>query len=169
VRALATNPKLFTYIRDSKANVQIVMGDGRLELAKAPNGSYGLIVLDAFSSDSIPVHMLTREAAQMYLSKLAPGGFIAYHISNHYLDLSGVLSSIAGELGLVAYIDEDGPTPEETTAGKLASIWMVLARKKEDLDPLLKTHDWSEEDLITKEKTWTDDFSNVLGVLKRDD
>src|SRR5205807_9996005 len=73
---IASNPRYFTFLHDSKARVRIVIGDGRLELANAPPHSYDLIVLDAFSSDSVPVHLLTREAAELYLSKLRPGGLI---------------------------------------------------------------------------------------------
>lgn len=169
VRNLATNPRLFTFVHDSRANVKIVLGDGRLELAKAPAGTYGLIVLDAFSSDSIPVHLLTREAGQMYLSKLAPGGIIAYHISNRYLDLSLVVGALARDLGLAAYIQTDGASKEEEAKGKKSSIWMVVARSKADLDPLLQSHNWDDVELTPSNKAWTDDFSNVLGVLKGDD
>lgn len=185
VKALATNPTYFTYVRDSKAKVDIVLGDGRLELAKEPDGRYGLIVLDAFSSDSIPVHLLTEEAAKMYLSKLAPDGILAYHISNRYLELDGVVAAIARDLGLVTYVDVDGITDQEAKVGKTASIWMVLARKQDDLARLVKSKPhpktreeinrlteasaWSERIAGDKDQAWTDDFSNVLGVLKRED
>lgn len=168
VRNLATNPKLFTFVRNSKAKVDIVIGDARLQLAKAPDHSYGLIVLDAFSSDSIPVHLLTREAGAMYLRKLAPGGILAYHISNRYLELSGVLTAMARDLGLVAYLDEDAPSRDESDDGKTSSIWMILARQKEDLGPLQKNSNWSVRDLDPGDKAWTDDYSNVLSVLKQE-
>lgn len=168
IKETATNPKFFTYVRDSKANVNFVLGDGRLQLAKAPNGSYGMIVLDAFSSDSIPIHMLTKEAVQMYVSKLVPDGVIAYHISNRYLDLAPIITSIAHDLHLVAYINEDGATDEERAQGKLPSVWMVLAHRKEDLGSLLKSIDWSISDYDPNIKPWTDDFSNVLSALKQE-
>lgn len=169
VRDLATNPKLFTFIRDSRANVKIDMGDARLRLAKAPNGKYGLIVLDAFSSDSIPVHLLTREAAQMYLSKLTPDGILAYHVSNRYLDLEGVLAALSRDLGLLAYVDEDAPSITEKEEGKAASVWVILARKNDDLGPLEKSPLWTPLEAENTDKAWTDDYSNVLSVMKRDD
>src|SRR5207244_3866864 len=85
VARIASNPRWFTYLRDSRADVRIVVGDGRLELAAAPDHGYDLLVLDAFSSDSVPVHLLTREAVELYLSKLRPDGLVAFHVTNRYL------------------------------------------------------------------------------------
>ena len=100
VARIASDPRYFTFVHDSKADVRIAIGDGRLELQKAPDHSYDLIVLDAFSSDSIPVHLLTREAAQLYLRKLRPGGLLAYHISSRYFALEPVVGGVVRSLGL---------------------------------------------------------------------
>ena len=85
----------------------MVVGDARLRLRDAPDGGYGLIVLDAFSSDAIPMHLLTREALRLYRDKLADGGLIAFHISNRYLDLAPVLGALARDAGLVDRVRRD--------------------------------------------------------------
>src|SRR5262249_58801214 len=92
----------FTFLRDAKASgvkVRVRLGDARLTLADAPPRHYGLIVIDAFSSDAIPQHLLTREALRLYLSKLAPDGLLAFHISNRYMDLQPILGDLAGDAG----------------------------------------------------------------------
>src|SRR6185503_15055802 len=94
---IARAPSLFTYIRDCPPTVDIVLGDARLSLAKAPDGEYDLIVLDAFTSDAIPAHLLTREALALYMRKLRPSGAVAFHISNRYVDLRPVLIALAND------------------------------------------------------------------------
>jgi spermidine synthase len=144
------------------------MGDARLTLAKQPDQSFDLIVLDAFSSDAIPIHLLTLEAFQTYLKKLKPGGVIAVHISNRYLDLQPVLKAAAKELKLQSALFEDGAMTDEIAAGKASSIWVTLARNEADLAPLLKDRNWGEVYGDTV-RPWTDDYSNVLGVFAMDD
>src|SRR5262249_39949170 len=102
---IALNTQYFTFVTDARdrgAVVNIILGDGRLQMARALDQRYGLILLDAFSSDAIPVHLMTREAVQMYLQKLRPDGIIAFHISNRYLKLEGVVANLAKDAGLVA-------------------------------------------------------------------
>jgi SAM-dependent methyltransferase len=100
VAMVARDPELFTYVADSRADVKVVLGDGRLRLSEEPSGRFDLLVIDAFSSDAIPVHLLTREALATFLDKLAPHGVIAYHISNRHLDLAPVVARLAVESGL---------------------------------------------------------------------
>ena len=167
VKEIATNPKYFTYIADSKAAVNVVLGDARLTIADQPDGRYGLIVLDAFSSDAIPVHLLTLEAFQLYLRKLDAHGIIAVHISNRFVDLDPVIWSVAEHYHLVARLgDDQDPTPEETTHGYYPSRWVVLARNKADLKGLAKDFDFTQLSPDKKSDAWTDDFSNVLGAFK---
>jgi len=163
---IARDPRFFSYVDEcSNAPINFVLGDGRLRLKEAPENYYSLIALDAFSSDAIPLHLLTREAVGVYLSKLANGGLLAFHISNRHLDLSPVLGSIAGSYGLTALIMRDGEASAES--GKDASIWVVLARRPEDLKPLSMDPRW--ENLGTPEgfRVWTDDFSNIFSVMWR--
>ncbi|MCB8931926.1 MAG: fused MFS/spermidine synthase [Chthonomonadaceae bacterium] len=165
VDRIAKDPALFTFLRDSRAKVDVVLGDARLSLAREPNGAYGLIVLDAFTSDAIPVHLLTLEAIRMYLAKLEPNGVLAFHISNRYLDLRPVLAAAAADLDLVAlfnfdlYIGED-----EQSNGIEPSKWVVMARSPADLLSLPSSGGW--EDLApTGMEAWSDDFSNLLEVF----
>lgn len=170
VRAIATDTRYFTFISRSKANVKIVLGDGRLTLAKQPEGKFGLVVLDAFSSDAIPIHMLTKEAVQMYLRKLQPDGVLAFHISNHYLGLEPVLAAIAKDLKLQAIDQQYGPLPSEASAGATQSEWVVMSRHENDISGLLgQGSDWSQADPDPHVPEWTDDFSNVLSVFRQED
>ncbi|MFI5387338.1 MAG: spermidine synthase [Fimbriimonadales bacterium] len=165
VVTLARDSGLFDFVSSCKAQLRIKLGDARLELVKAPNASYDLIVLDAFSSDAIPMHLLTREALETYLAKLMPGGIIAYHISNRYLDLRPVLGNEAAALGLRAWMDEDDEV--DNTKGKSASIWVIMARNDADFgDLLIHNAAWSEVDADRRAPVWTDDYSNLAGALK---
>jgi spermidine synthase len=163
---IASNPRYFTYLHDSKAQIDIRVGDGRLELAKAPDSSYDLIVLDAFSSDSVPVHLLTREAVQVYLRKLRPGGLIAFHISNRYLDLEPVIDGVARSLGLGGLAESYLVTREAARRGLSSSIWAVVARKPSDLERLAGDHRWKPLRRDPGARVWTDEFSNILSVVR---
>lgn len=149
----------FDYLRESAADVRVVLGDARLRLATARE-TYGLVVLDAFSSDAIPAHLLTEEAVRTYLRRLAPGGLLAVHVSNRHLDLAPVLGATARELGLVARVRYDGVTEEQASP----STWVVLARDRADLDRLLTRPGWDPVDGDAA-RAWTDDYSSVLQVL----
>ncbi len=106
VARVARDPRFFTYLADSRAgSLAVVLGDARLRLRDAPGHGFGLIVLDAFSSDAVPFHLLTREALRLYRRKLAAGGLIAYHITNRYLDLDPVLGALRGPRGWSAGCD----------------------------------------------------------------
>ncbi|HZB45318.1 MAG TPA: fused MFS/spermidine synthase, partial [Pyrinomonadaceae bacterium] len=132
---IARDPNYFTYLTYcSAAPNRTVLGDARLKLRDAPDGHYGLIILDAFSSDAIPAHLLTREALRLYLSKLAPGGLIAFHVSNRALNLDAVVGGLARDAGLEARIFNDHDYRPEI--GKEPSHWAVLVRRPEDLGPL---------------------------------
>lgn len=163
VTRIAKNPRYFTFLRDSEADVRTILGDARLTLARAEPG-YGLIVLDAFSSDSIPIHLLTVESLKMAMSKLAPGGILAIHVSNRYLDLEPVLASNVRALHLVGISFTDGAIESETLAGKQQSHWIAIGASETDLAPI-KTPDWSDLEYRPGVRPWTDDYSNVLGAF----
>ena len=164
---LATVGGLFHFIGDSKADCEFVIGDARVSLAKEGNGTFGAIVLDAFSSDAVPVHLLTREALGVYLSKLRPGGVLALHVSNRYLDLERVVAGVAGAHGLVGAIRDDSvPEEESKQALHWSSTWIVLAREKGDLTPILSQRGWQELPMKGTGRVWTDDYSSVLGVFE---
>lgn len=167
---IARDTRLFTFLSDSKADIRIVIGDARLTLNREATGKFDMLVLDAFSSDAIPTHLLTIEALEMYLTKLKQGGILAYHISNRYLDLSDVLARAADKLKLQAKIFEDDDVTEELRIeGKTPSTWVVFARNAEDLAPIARNVSWSHLQEKRPGRLWTDDYSNVIGAFARDD
>jgi hypothetical protein len=162
VVAIAENPRLFTYMSDSKATLDVVLGDARLKLAHAPSGHYGIVVVDAFSSDAIPVHLLTREALALYLDKLTPDGVLAMHISNRYLDLSGVIARLAEHAGLHVRVQTF-----EARDGCMYFFtrWMILARDERHFGHLAASPAWRKVPIPPGTPFWTDDFSNLIGVF----
>jgi hypothetical protein len=143
VRAIASNPEYFTYLTDyeniRKEPPKIVMGDARLQMEKANPHEYGIILVDAFSSDAIPAHLITREAVQMLFEKTADNGIVAYHISNRWLDLAPVLYYICQDLGLTALIKHDGGDGLGGESEWYASTWVALAREPEHLERLTRS------------------------------
>ncbi len=161
---IARDPELFTYLTDSAAQVDVVLGDGRLSLADQLVGRFDALVLDAFSSDAVPVHLLTREAVELYLTRLRQDGLLVFHISNRYLDLAPVVANIAEDVGLEGLIQQD--PGNDAATGKFASTWVVLSRDAERLEGLAADQRWQElQERRTGQRAWTDDFSNVLGAL----
>jgi spermidine synthase len=147
-----------------RAPHELVVGDGRLELSRS-NDAYDLIVLDAFSSGTVPVHLLTREAFELYLGRLAPRGALLFHISNRHLDLAPVVAAQARDLGLAAFTWSDVRTDADVERGIFGSQWVLLARSAQDLDyvPLLG---WRPLDTQIPDRAWTDDFSDLLTVQR---
>jgi spermidine synthase len=163
---LAWDERYFSYLKGAQergAHVQVVLGDARLKIAEAQPGTFDLIVLDVFSSDAVPVHLLTREAIGVYLDKLAYGGRLVFHISNRYLRLEPVLAAAAHEANLCALICHDAAPTE--ASGKRASIWAVLARTENDLAPLRGLPGWRRAERQDHVPLWTDDFSNLLSIF----
>lgn len=166
VKDVAIGLGYFTFLRDCPAQYEVILGDGRLSLSKAPDAFFDLIMLDAFSSDSVPVHLLTKEAVQMYVRKLAPGGLLLFNISNKYLDLEPVLGNVFTELGLVGVRGEYYLSYEERMATAACnSVWIVGARKPEDLAALRTKGEWDTVHRDSSGKPWTDDYSNIWGCL----
>jgi hypothetical protein len=165
VEQIARDPRYFTLLRDCSPEVRVVLGDARISLKNTPNRHYGMLVLDAFGADAIPIHLLTREAIQLYLAKLADHGILLFHVSNRYLDLRKVLGNVASDASLVALVETD---TTEIQAGKLPSRWIVMARSKEDLGALAIDPRWIPLKGDPSVSVWTDDFSSILTVFKWD-
>ena len=172
VEKIARDPRYFTFLQDAKAPYKVILGDGRLQLAQVPDRAYDLLIMDAFSSDSIPVHLVTKEAFQLYFRKIKASGWLLVNISNRYIDLEPVLGAIAHNLGLVAIHQQEGEISQtEKAMGKSASHWVILTQKSENFGSLLQDPRWeaiastqtrsSPETLI-----WTDDYSNILSALR---
>ena len=141
----------------------IILGDARLTLADAPDGSYDLIVVDAFSSDAIPIHLLTREAMAIYIRKLAPHGIVVMHISNRHLELASVVAGIAAANDLITRVHDSGD-PERALQVRRHRR-RRCARKEEDFGTLAKSPDWELREPDPKQWVWTDDYSNIVGAV----
>lgn len=166
VERIARDPAYFTYLANCGARCAVTIGDARLSLARARPQQFGVIILDAFSSDAIPIHLLTREALALYVSRLAPGGVIALHISNLHLSLSPVLGRLAQAEGLTALWQREPASAGSFADGKFPSEWMVLARDARDLGRLTTDSRWIAPRVESSTPLWTDDFSNILSVLR---
>jgi hypothetical protein len=160
VARVARDPRWFTYLSDSDAAVDVVVGDGRLAMEQEPAGSFDAVALDAFSSDSIPVHILTREGIEVFLERVRQDGVLVIHISNRVFDLKPVLAAHARALDLQAVFGLGGEGP-----GAATSEWVVLTRSSDTAESLEALPRW--ETLPTDETVeWSDDYSSVLSVLR---
>jgi hypothetical protein len=159
---IARDPRLFTYLADTPAQVDVVVGDGRLGIAAAPPSTDDLIVVDAFDSDAVPVHLLTREAVALYVDRLRPGGLVAFNVSNRFVALEPVLAAVARDLGLAGLARIDDPAPDRPDADP--SHVVVLAREPADLASLAGRPGWRR--LVEPHgRAWTDRFSDLFGAL----
>lgn len=149
----------FTFMSRSKATQEIILGDARLSLADGPPKQFDVLVVDAFSSDAVPAHLLTREVFAIYLKHVKPDGFLAFHISNRYLDLSQVVTGAAEEHGLTGYYvynEGDASTLND------ACQWMILSRKDFPKPENTTVKPVSEIDKVL----WTDDYSNLFRIIR---
>lgn len=164
---LATDSGYFRFWNDSAASLRMVVGDARLNLARDISDRYDLLVLDAFSSDAVPAHLLTREAMQIYRSRLASGGLLAFHISNRFLELESVVEGLARDAGLtaVSWADLEVPLALQE-AGKLGSHWVVLGADSASIAALCAAGGWKPLKLDRGGILWTDRFSDLLRVVR---
>jgi hypothetical protein len=154
----------FTYLRDTPAKVEIAMGDGRLSLESEPSQQFDILVMDAFSGDSVPVHLITREAFQTYFRHLKPNGILAVNITNSYLDLEPVMERAAAAVGKAAYAYDYEADPSEPTC--FSCSWaLIMDRRTMEAQPTLAA-DARLLKPLRPFRTWTDDFSNMFGILR---
>jgi hypothetical protein len=165
VTRIAHDPRYFTYLADCAPDATVMLGDARLSLARVAS-TYDLMVLDAYSSDAVPVHLLTREAIALYLAHLRAGGILAFHVSNRHVDLEPVLSDLARDGSLAALIQaETAVTSEDAARGRIPSRWVVMSRTRDDVGSLAADPRWRV--LRPGSGTpWTDERSSVLAVLR---
>jgi hypothetical protein len=166
VAEVAQNPVLFTYFLHMQGEKSIKIGDGRQSIAETRNKALSLIVLDAFSSDSIPVHLLTREALQIYKNKLADGGLIVFHISSRAVDLTPVLRELAKDTSLACLVEQTGGRKDKGSSHKFASKWLVMARNYKDIEALQLRYAFAPPSGTPSASLWSDDFSNVFETLR---
>jgi spermidine synthase len=168
VLQVARSTPFFSYLRDStNVIVEHKLGDARLRLREATDGVYGLLICDAFSSDVPPLHLITKEAFDLYLRKLAPDGLLCFNISSRYLDFRPVLGNLAQANKLYALSNyESEVTPEAQREGKYASHWVVMARSPRLFGKLMDDARWQPVLADPTRPLWTDDYSNVLSIFQ---
>ena len=164
IRLAATGPRrMFTFIPDSAANVDVIPGDARLsleqELRLGQRQNFDVLVIDAFSGDAIPVHLVTKEAFHLYLQHLKPNGILAFHVSNNTLDLSPVIARLAADSGMSAFLVQNHPT----SASGVPSKWIIVTGGNSLLTGNLRMHQLPED---WRFPLWTDEYSNLVRVLK---
>ena len=153
----------FTYLRDCPARPEIAMGDARLTLEREPDQHFDVLVVDAFSGDSIPVHLLTREAFQLYARHLKPDGVLAVHVSNKYLDLSPPVVALARQLGREAHMIESARNDDTQT---FASDWVLVGVNEKARFSWIEDQE-TNVDVNPAFRVWTDDFSNLWGIRRQ--
>jgi hypothetical protein len=161
----ARDPKYFTYVHVCEPNLEPVIGDARLTFAREPDGVYDLIIVDAYSSDAIPIHLATEEAMEIYKAKLAPQGAVVMHVSNRHLELSSVVVGIADANDLKSWVySEDTNRDAEYI---FSTSVVVSAREEADVGKLASSEQWALTEAKDNQRVWTDDYSNVLGAVWR--
>ena len=167
VERLARDTRYFTFLSGARGKWDIVLGDGRLTLAGCPPNTFDLIILDAYSSDAIPVNLLTREALQLYFSRLTPRGFLAFHISNRHLRLAPLVGKLAADQGAVAFQNDNASfsTSKVSAPGCNPSHWAILAKDEANVKFLERFEGWKPLPGDAPFPAWTDDFSNILSLL----
>jgi hypothetical protein len=164
---IAKDPNRFTFLAECAPDADIIIGDARLTLADAADGQYDVIVVDAFTSDAIPVHLMTREAMALYVKKLSPRGIVLVHVSNRHMELSSVVAGIAHANGLITWVD-DKSTDEDEANYKYTSTVCAVARSEDDFSSdMAENDDWELEEPDEDQWVWTDDYSNIVGAMIR--
>ncbi len=163
---IASNPNYFSYLSQCAPNATMRIGDARLSLEHEADQHFDLLIMDAFSSDSVPTHLLTKEALALYFSKLKPDGILAFHMTNRHLSLKKVLSINAEALHLASLIQEF--KPQQDIPLVVATDWVVMAKQPETLEPLRLSRlgSWQKMPLYFDMQPWTDDFTNIVSIWK---
>lgn len=162
---LARNTSLFTYL-DRCGNPPVVLGDARLTLSRIPDPSFDLLVIDAFSSDAIPIHLLTAEAIDLFLSTLSEDGLLVFHVSSRYFDLKPILARQAEAAGVSALSQHFQPSPEVQATFGRPSEWVVFSRKASTLERLAADERWERTIVTGDTPLWTDDYADLFSALK---
>jgi hypothetical protein len=161
----ARDPKYFTYIQKCEPDLKPVIGDARLTFAKEPSGAYDVIIVDAYSSDAIPIHLATEEAMAIYKDKLAPHGAVVMHVSNRHLELESVVVGIAdaNDMKSWVYSEDTGRDAEYI----FSTTVVISAREDADVGKLASSDKWTFTEAEDHQRVWTDDYSNIVGALWR--
>jgi len=164
VERIARDPRFFTYLRVCPGSFDVVLGDARLKLSGAADRGYGLIMADAFSSDAVPVHLITREALALYRSKLHEHGIVAFNVSNNYVGLEPVLGNLADDAAMACVAQRDRRSANDGVPETDGSDWVVMARHTRDLRAVTSQR-WHDCRRSPGSAPWTDDYSNLLSAI----
>ena len=165
-RVMSIAQSEFTYLGDSAAKIELALGDARLTLEREPPQGFDVLAVDAFSSDAIPVHLITREALGTYLRHVKPDGIVAFHVSNRFLDLIPVVARLAKEHGAHAVLVRDDPDEDEDHK-RSRSDWVLVSRDAAALKrEAMVEREATEAEDRPEWRTWTDDYSNLIQILK---
>jgi SAM-dependent methyltransferase len=170
---IATDPERFTFLSSCLPDARIILGDARIQLARAEPGQLAILAVDAFSSDAVPMHLLTREALRVYGRALRPDGLLLIHISNRYLDLQPVLAANARQEGWVAAVMHHYPDEREEALLQTGSVWVALSREPDSLDRLqypgvVSISEWQPLKERPGFPGWSDDYATIIPLLKDD-
>lgn len=165
---VAKDPQWFNYLNRCNPQADMIIGDARLSLAKESDASFDLLIMDAFSSDAVPTHLLTREALQLYFNKLKPDGILAFHITNRHLAIKNVLADHVNSLHLAALLQEYKPATEMPLV--VATDWVVIAKDPTRLQRFEQSRigHWQKLPITFDIQPWTDDFTHIIGIWKKD-
>ena len=153
----------FTFLGRCGSNCNVVIGDGRLSIENTPDRTFDVLMLDAFDSDSIPAHLVSREAVQLYLKKLKPDGLILFHVSSRYMNVEAIVSALITDASLEGLVRNDG---DEEPTGKFSSDYVAAARRPEDLGSLEHDDNWTHVERPSGIQPRTDDYSNLLEIVR---
>jgi len=153
----------FTYVRDSRARIEVVTGDARVSLAEESPQRYDVLVIDAFSGDAIPVHLITAQALELYRRHLTPNGIVAFHVSNRFLDLPPVVEQLARHAGLkTAFITSATNAAQDVNT----SDWVLVTANEAFLSQPAVAEGREEITIPRRLRLWTDDYNSLLPVLR---
>jgi protein-L-isoaspartate O-methyltransferase len=164
---IARDSGLFHFLSACRPDVPIMLGDARLTLADASDASYDIIYVDAFTSDAIPIHLLTREAMAVYLRKLKPHGMVVIHVSNRFLELASVVTGIAAANGAVARVNDGSDVVENESEYLYVGTVVAVTRDNQDFGALAGSDYWPLQTPDPDQWVWTDDYSNIVGAVIR--
>ncbi len=164
---IARDSGLFHFLSACRPDVPIMLGDARLTLADAPDASYDIIYVDAFTSDAIPIHLLTREAMAVYLRKLTPHGIAVIHVSNRFLELASAVAGIAAANGAVTRVNDGSDFTENVNEYLFVGTVAAVARNDQDFGALARSQYWPLQTPDPNQRVWTDDYSNIVGAIIR--
>ncbi len=164
---IALNPDFFSFVKKSNANIKLIQGDGRLCIKKEKNHYFDIIILDAFSSDSIPSHLITLEAIELYKKKLKPGGIIIFHISNRFLNIEPLLAALSEKVNLKFICRfEVALNEEDNKEYRVAANYAVMSQDEIFIGSLSEIDEWRSLKPSDNFKIWTDQYSNLLSILR---